>query len=157
MLEGLSFIDIITLLLYTLALGGIVGGAWLFWLGTGKQRIWSLVLLIKSLAAAVILTLMSTKYWFGRKGIIDISIQPILAASAAYCSHSDWHRHTVLLPILIGIGIILFIAYLIMKLSQQVPEDGIAAALSISPYSFFNQYPSTCLVNGTQIARNTGN
>jgi hypothetical protein len=106
-MEGLSFIDIIALLLYTLALGGIVGGAWLFWLGTGKQRIWSLVLLIESLAAAVILTLMSTKYWFGRKGIIDISIQPILSASA-----------DVLLPILIGIGIILFIAYLIMKLSQ---------------------------------------
>lgn len=39
-MEGLRLIDIIALLLYTLALGGMASGAWLFWREMGEQRHW---------------------------------------------------------------------------------------------------------------------
>ena len=68
---SISSIDLIALALYTIALGGIVGGGWWVWQGPGKRRVWGIVLLIESLAAALLLTLMSSKYWFGRgAGII---------------------------------------------------------------------------------------
>lgn len=106
-MADLRFIDIIALLLYTVALGGATGGAWLLVRGTGRQRIWSLVLLVESLAAAVLITFMSSKYWFGRKEIIDVPLRPLLSVTT-----------NVLLPILLGSGVILVTVYLVRRLSQ---------------------------------------
>jgi glucose/arabinose dehydrogenase len=50
---------------------------------------------------------MSSKFWFGRKEIVDVPLRPLLSITV-----------DVLLPILLGIGIILVTAYLVKRLSQ---------------------------------------
>lgn len=104
----LSSIDLVALMLYTISLGGIAGGVWWIWRGQGRRRVWGLILLVESLAAAVLLTLMSSKYWFGRgAGIIDISVKPIVLNTAG-----------ILIPIAIGLAVVIVAGVASAKLTQ---------------------------------------
>jgi len=104
----LTSIDYIGLALYTVYLGSIIGGGWLLIRSSGKPRIWGLILLIESAAAAFSLTLMSSKYWVtGGNGIIDIGIQPLFTAVAI-----------ILIPLVVGTLIVLGTAYLTIHLTK---------------------------------------
>src|SRR5262245_53711384 len=104
----LTSIDYIALGLYTVYLGGIIGGGWFVVRSSGKQRIWGLVLLIESAAAALLLTLMSSRFWVtGGNGIIDIGIKPLVTVVAI-----------ILTPLVAGILIVLGTAYLTIRLTK---------------------------------------
>ena len=104
----LTTIDHIALAVYMVYFGGILGGIWLLWRSSGKGRMWGVMLLFESLAAVVLLTLMSSRYWItGGKGIIDIGLRPLFEALTG-----------IFAPLGIGIAIIATVIYLVIKLMQ---------------------------------------
>jgi len=106
MASYLNLIDYIALVLYTVYLGSALIGVWVLWRSTRKLRILGWALLIESAGAAVILTLMSSKYWItGGAGIIAISIGPLVEMIL-----------NIVIPVSIGAVIVLAAAYLVSRL-----------------------------------------
>ena len=99
--------NFIALTLYTVFLGGILGGAWVLWRSSGKKRIWGSILLIESAGAALLLTLMGSRFWStGGEGIINIDIEPLI-----------WTVASILLPLSLGAAIVVGAAYFAVRLA----------------------------------------
>lgn len=84
MIISLTTIDRFALVFYTIFLGGTIGGVWLIKRSSGKKRTWGITILVESVAAIALMTLMSTDYWISntRSGIMDINVRSILYAIA---------------------------------------------------------------------------
>ncbi len=109
MVVSLTIIDRIALALYTIYLGGVIGGVWLFLRSSGRHRIWGIVIVVESAAAILLLTLMSTDYWISntRSGIINVGVRSILY-TLAY----------TLLPVSLGAVIVSALAFITIRLMQ---------------------------------------
>lgn len=104
----LSLIDYVALVIFTIYFAGVVLGARVFWKTPGKVRFWALVLLLESIAAIVLLTLMSSKYWgTGPDGIIGIAIGPLISSVTQ-----------VFLPLILGAIVVAVLAYVSIRLSK---------------------------------------
>lgn len=105
----LTTIDYAALTLYTIYLGGVIGGLLALRKTTGKQRIWGLALLIESVIAVLLFTLMSTKYWSnGAEELIGVAIPPLVTAVTQ-----------VSLPFLLGSMVVTGVAYLTILLAKR--------------------------------------
>src|SRR5215208_210212 len=105
----LTAIDYAALILYTVYLGGVLGGIWAILKTSGKQRFWGLALTLESAAAVILLTLMSSKYWFsGAEGVVGIAVAPLISAVTQ-----------VSLPLLFGAAIVIGVAYLAIVLTKR--------------------------------------
>jgi len=105
----LSTIDYAALTLYTIYLGGVLGGIWAMRKTSGKQRFWGLALSIESAGAALLLTLMSTKYWSnGAEELIGLALAQLVSAVTQVSG-----------PFLIGVAMITGIAYLTIVLARK--------------------------------------
>jgi glucose/arabinose dehydrogenase len=106
MLFYLTSMDYLAIMLYTVYLGGLLGGVWALWKTHRKQRLWGILLFLESVAAAFLLTIMSSKYWFtGSEGIISIAIEPLVQGVLS-----------ISLPLILGVAIVMGIAYLATRL-----------------------------------------
>ena len=105
----LTTVDYAALLLYTIYLGGVLGGIWAIWNTSGRQRFWGLALFIVSAAAALLFTLMSSKYWLnGSEEIIGLAITPLVSAVTQ-----------ISLPFLLGVVFVIGIGYLTIVLARR--------------------------------------
>jgi len=108
MLIFMAAMNFIALTIYTIYLCGIIGGVWILWRSAGRKRIWGLIFLVESAAAAFLLTIMSSQYWVtGEGGIIDLGVKPLISTVAS-----------VLLPLSLGVAIVIGAAYFATKLSR---------------------------------------
>jgi putative membrane-bound dehydrogenase-like protein len=100
--------NFIALTIYTVYLCGILGGAWLFWRSAGRKRIWGLIFLIESAAAAFFLTIMSSRYWSTGAGeVIDLGVRPLISTVAS-----------VLLPLSLGVAVVIGTAHIAIRLRR---------------------------------------
>lgn len=108
MTNFLAEMNFIALTIYAVYLCSIFGGVWLLWRSSGRKRIWGLILLIESVVATALLTIMSSQYWFsGGAEIIGLDIKSLISKAA-----------DVLLPLSLGTAIVIGAAYFTRKLSQ---------------------------------------
>jgi hypothetical protein len=104
----ITFLDYIALTLYAICLSGALGGVWIFWRSPGKLRLWGIALLAECVGAALLLTLMSGKYWSAEgKGVIDVGIRALAQVIAS-----------AFIPFGSGIAIVLVIGHLSLRLIE---------------------------------------
>jgi glucose/arabinose dehydrogenase len=104
----LAEMNFIALTIYAIYLCSFLGGVWLLWRSSGRKRIWGLVLLIESVGATFLLTIMSSQYWFsGGAEIIALDLKSLILKVA-----------DILLPLSLGAAIVIGAAYFARKLSQ---------------------------------------
>src|SRR6185369_18064506 len=104
----LAVMNFIALTIYAVYLSSILGGIWLFLRSSGRKRIWGLILLIESVAATLLLTIMSSQYWFARgTETIALSVKSLISTAA-----------NTVLPLVSGVAIYSVAMYFARKLSK---------------------------------------
>src|SRR5512133_3092104 len=104
----LAEMNFIALTIYAVYLCSTLSGIWVLWRSSGRKRIWGWVLLIESVGATFLLTIMSSQYWFsGGTEIIALGVKSLISTAAS-----------VLLPLILGVAIVTGAAYFASKLSK---------------------------------------
>lgn len=104
----LAVMNFIALTIYAVYLSSILGGIWLFLRSSGRKRIWGLILLIESVAATLLLTIMSSQYWFaGGTEVIALSVKSLISTEA-----------NTVLPLVLGVAIVGVAVYFARQLSK---------------------------------------
>jgi glucose/arabinose dehydrogenase len=119
--------DIIALTLYTLCLGAVIGGAFLFVRWRDRRRWVGILFILEGIVIAVLLTLMSSRYWLtGGEGIIDLDLRPLAFNVAG-----------VLLPLGFSLATVLVLGLIISRLIHgRLAWIALALPLALLPLVF---------------------